>query len=117
MFIWKDPKAKDGTCCPRPLSRKKLRQLMRHNHENLTSSAMASRFGRQTREQLRFTREEDIRVRREEKLKKPSNVDTERDKVLEAAALTPEKGGMFGNVLAAIHAFDFRRMQRKAAKG
>ena len=32
--------------CPKPLSRKKLRQLMPHNHPDLTGPRLAGRFGR-----------------------------------------------------------------------
>ena len=32
--------------CPKPLSRKKLRQLMPHNHADLTGPRLAGRFGR-----------------------------------------------------------------------
>jgi hypothetical protein len=108
MFMWKDPKHKDGSCCPRPLSRKKLRQLMRHNHENLTASAMSARFGRQTKAQIRANR---LR---------------EREKLMEAAGVAPEsdgdtgavvKGGVFGRMLAYMAGIELQRQQRKAAKG
>jgi hypothetical protein len=32
--------------CPKPLSRKKLRQLMPHNHADLTGPKLAGRYGR-----------------------------------------------------------------------
>lgn len=46
-FFIRDPRGTQSAC-PRPLSRKKLRQIMGHNHANLTAERLAERSGRAT---------------------------------------------------------------------
>lgn len=45
MLMWTDPTGKQSTC-PKPLSRKKLKQLMPRNSSRLTAKELYHRFGR-----------------------------------------------------------------------
>lgn len=56
------------TDCPKPLSRKKLRQLMPHNRPNLTARMLERSVGRLTADTRKRMRETEAEQKRERKL-------------------------------------------------